>query len=134
FGGGLLGRGAERLRDLWDLVRRYGLGTQLLAAISIQNIYANTSRLARLRGFSRPTAQPPDLYLPALQAAFPGCGNELAHITEAYMRVEYGDQALDNIELDRLRADYRRVRATPPPDAETPSESGDDIHGAAAGA
>ena len=139
FGGGLLGRGAERLRDLWDLVRRYGLGTQLLAAISIQNIYANTSRLARLRGFPRPTAQPPDLYLPALQAAFPGCGDELAHITEAYMRVEYGDQALDNIELDRLRADYRRVRATPPPDAETPdaetpSESGDDIHGAAAGA
>lgn len=124
FGGGILGRGVDRLRDLLDLVRRYGLGTQLLAAISIHNIYANTTRMARMRGFPRPTAQPPDLYLPTLRAAFPGCEAELARITEAYMRVEYGDQALDEVELDQVRAGYRLVRNVPPPDKQPRAEGG----------
>lgn len=115
YGGGLFGRGWDRMRALFDLVRRYGFGANLLAAISIHNIYANITRLARQRGFPRPAAQPPDLYLPALQAAFPACADELERITAAYMRVEYGDQALDDLEMTELRADYRKVAETPAP-------------------
>ena len=91
MGGDLLGRGLDRLRNLVDLVRRYGLGSQLLAAISIQNIYANMSRLARRRGYPRHPSQPPDDYLTTLADAFPGRGEETERITAAYMRVEYGD-------------------------------------------
>ena len=117
FGGGLLARGVDRLRDLLDLVRRYGLSSQLLAAISIQNIYANVGRLARRRGFPRPPSLPPDDYLPLLCAAFPGYDDELAAITGAYMRVEYGDMLLDEAESSALRTAYQRLRQAPPLEA-----------------
>jgi hypothetical protein len=113
LGGNMLGRGLDRLRNLVDLVRRYGVGSQLLAAISIQNIYANMSRLASGRGFPRPAAQPPDDYLPTLAQAFPNRTQEIERITAAYMRVEYGDRILDEGELSALRADYRRLRESP---------------------
>ncbi len=115
WGGGLLRRGVGRLRRLAGLVRRYGLGPRLLAAVSVEAIYANVSRLARRRGYGREPAQPPDAYLPALIAAFPDCAAELERITEMYMRVEYGDQPADSDELAALRADYAAVRASPPP-------------------
>ena len=51
--GGILERGARALRNAARLIRRYGIGAHLLAAISVQNIYANVSRLARDRGYPR---------------------------------------------------------------------------------
>ena len=109
----------DRLRNLVDLVRRYGVGAQLLAAISIQNIYANISRLALERGYQRPPSLPPDGYLPMLLEAFPGCEADLSRITDAYMRVEYGDQSLADVELSALQDDYRRVQEAPTPTDET---------------
>src|SRR5512133_1271780 len=47
LGGSPLQRAAQRLRDWLALVRRFGLSPQLLAAVSVQNIYANICRLAR---------------------------------------------------------------------------------------
>lgn len=105
--------GRRRLRDLFGLARRYGIGRQLLSAISVQNLYANVSRLARRRGFPRPPATPPDRYLPYLEQAFPGSEQELARLTNAYMRVHYGDAPTSEEELQRLREDYAKVRATP---------------------
>ncbi len=116
WGGGLRS-GLARLRGLAGLVRRYGLGPRLLAAVNVEAIYANVSRLARRRGYGRKPAQPPDAYLPALMAAFPGCAPELERITDLYMRVEYGDQPADSEELAALRTDYAAVRACPPPAA-----------------
>ncbi len=46
-GGGILARGLRTLRNSAGLIRRFGLGSRLLAAISVQNIYANVCRLAR---------------------------------------------------------------------------------------
>ena len=101
-----------RLRNLGRLLRRYGLGPGLLAAISVQNIYANVSRLAGRRGYPRTTAQSPDEYLPHLQAAFPGEIEKLVRLTAAYMRVHYGDQPLDSTELIQLREDYKMLQTT----------------------
>ncbi len=115
FGGGLLQRGWDRLRNLFDLVQRYGLSGDLLAAISIQNIYANISRLARQRGFPRRPSLPPDYYLAELEQAFPACHDALERITAAYMRVEYGNQTLADLELESLRSDYQFVRNAPAP-------------------
>ena len=105
-------RGLERLGNLARMVRRYGLGSQLLAAISVENIYANLLRLARAQGHPRPPALPPDEYLPRLQAAFPGQEEALARITQAYMQVHYGDRPVEPGVLAQLKNDYANIQAS----------------------
>jgi hypothetical protein len=112
LGGASLERGVRWLRSMAGLVGRFGLSRQLLAAISVQNIYANICRLARRRGYPRRAAQPPDAYLPFLQQAFAGHEEALARITAAYMQVHYGDQPVSPFELAQLRRDYQQVRAS----------------------
>lgn len=109
-----LRRGLDRLRRWADLVRQYGLGAQLLDAITVENIYANLVRLARQRGHPRRAAQPPDEYLPALILAFPGHDSALERITNAYMRVHYGDHPVSGDELRVLREDYDHLRQEKP--------------------
>jgi len=111
LGGGTLGRGLRWLRDRAGLVRRFGIGRELLAAISVQNMYANLSRLGGRRGYPRHPAQPPDRYLPDLVEAFGGHREALSRITLAYMRVHYGDRPVTFGELARLRRDYDQVRS-----------------------
>lgn len=101
-----------RLRDLGNLLRRYGLGPGLLAAISVQNIYANVCRLAARRGHPRAAAQSPDEYLPRLFVAFPEQHEKLMRLTAAYMRVHYGDRGVDPTELAQLREDYTLLQTT----------------------
>ncbi len=102
LGGGILHRAAESLRGAGALIRRFGVGRELLAAISVQNIYANVCRIGRQRGHPRPISQPPDAYLPALAQAFPGQEERLRRITMAYMRVHYGDHPVPSAELAEL--------------------------------
>jgi hypothetical protein len=106
LGGGILGRAAERVADWLALARRFGLSSQLLAAVSVQNIYANVCRMAGRRGYPRRPSQPPDDYLPVLGQAFAGQDAALGRITAAYMRVHYGDRPVTPGELAQLRADY----------------------------
>ncbi len=107
FGGGMVARGLAGLRAMAGLVRRYGLSRGLLAAISVQNMYANLCRLADRRGYGRRPAQAPDDYIPALAQAFPGCDEALGRITSAYMRVHYGDRPVTPEELAQVRGDYQ---------------------------
>lgn len=111
FGGGILQRAADSLRGAGALIRRFGVGRELLAAISVQNIYANVCRIARQRGHPRRISQPPDAYLPVLAEAFPGQDERLRRITFAYMRVHYGEHPVPSQELAALRADYAALRA-----------------------
>lgn len=103
----------NRLRDLAALFRRYGLRPGLLAAISVENLYANVSRLAGRRGYPRGAAEPPDEYVTTLMRAFPGHEEQLQRLTAAYMRVHYGDQAIPEPELDQLRIDYTALQDSP---------------------
>ena len=111
FCGGRQTRCAEQA----PLVRRFGVGRELLAAISVQNIYANVCRIARQRGHPRRISQPPDSYLPVLAQAFPGQDERLSRITAAYMRVHYGEKAVPTEELASLRNDYRLLMEGTPP-------------------
>jgi len=110
LGGSTLGRGWQWLRDRMGLVRRFGVGRELLAAISVQNMYANLCRLAGHRGYPRHPSQPPDRYLPLLVEAFGGHHEAISRITTAYMRVHYGDRTVGFRELAILRRDYEKVR------------------------
>jgi type IV secretory pathway VirB2 component (pilin) len=112
LGKGTLGRAWSWLRDRAALVRRFGVGRDLLAAISVQNMYANLCRLAGQRGYPRHPAQPPDRYLPLLVEAFDGHQEALSRITVAYMRVHYGDRPVSIGELAGLRGDYNEVRTS----------------------
>jgi len=111
--GGLERLGLGRVREWLNLLRRHGFSRQLLAAVTVQNMYANLGRIARRRGHPRAPAQSPDDYLPALRQAFPGSDAQLLRITLAYMRVHYGDQRISQDELDQLRADYAHALAQP---------------------
>lgn len=111
--GGLLQRAWERLRDLAGQVGRFGLGRQLYAAISVRYIYANVIRLAERRGFPRPPARTPHEFLPTLARAFPGHEADLSRLTEAYVKVHYGELPTDWAELEELRACWERLRQSP---------------------
>jgi hypothetical protein len=110
---GRINFGLDRLKDWLALLGRYGLGSQLLAAISVENIYANLARLARGKGFPRHPAQGPDRYLPILMQAFPGFETELTTITAAYNRVRYAERSITPEELESLRAAYAAITAPP---------------------
>jgi hypothetical protein len=114
--------GLGRLKDWFALLGRYGLGSQLLAAISVENIYANLSRLARRKGFARLPSQGPDHYLPTLMQAFPGHEAELTTITNAYMRVRYAERPITQEELEHLRAAYTTI--TTSSDTASPEDDG----------
>ncbi len=111
--GDWLRRGLDRLRDLAGLVQKFGVSGQLLAAISVQNLYANLCRLAAREGHPRRPATPPDTYLPTLVAVFGKDDADraaaLGRLTDAYMRVHYGDQPITAQELRELQADYRQI-------------------------
>lgn len=110
LGGNTLKEGLAWLKDTAGLIRRYGLSRELLAAISVENIYANLCRLGRQQGYPRHPAQPPDAYLPVLAKVFAGQEEPLARITISYMRVHYGDHPLTSRELNQIREDYQQIR------------------------
>ncbi|NJN83500.1 MAG: DUF4129 domain-containing protein, partial [Caldilineaceae bacterium] len=64
----------------------------------------------------RRSSQPPDAYLSELRRAFPEHDDDLAVITNAYMRVHYGDQPVESEELAGLRAIYETLAATATPE------------------
>lgn len=51
FGPGRFGVNMTRLRNWLALLGRYGAGSRLLDAVTVENIYANLVRLARRKGF-----------------------------------------------------------------------------------
>jgi hypothetical protein len=111
--GGVLGSlrgGWDRLRDMAGLVGQFGPGMRLYAAVSIRKIYANMARLAEREGYPRLPSQTPYEYLPALGLAFPNCRAEAAAITEAYVKVHYGQVPESAGELQRIRDNWQRIR------------------------
>ncbi len=112
---GLWRRARDRLRGAAHLWNQFGMSGDLLAAISVRNIYANTGRLARQRGYPRHKARTPYEYLVDLRAAFPQAQSEVQAITDAYVAVHYGELPTGRAEMDSLRAAYSRLKESPPP-------------------
>jgi len=102
--------GWDRLKHLAGLVGRFGPGIRLYAAVSIRKIYANMARLAERQGFPRQPAQTPYEYLPALGLAFPDCQLEAVAITEAYVKVHYGEVPESIRDLQRIRECWQQIQ------------------------
>lgn len=112
--------GLDRLAAWLKRLGRYGMSGQLLAAITVENIYANLTRLARRRGFPRAPAEDPTRYLARLNQAFPDHAAELDAITAAYLTVRYAERPIGPTELAAIRAAYEAVVADTARDIDQP--------------
>ena len=129
---GNLRAGADRLADMVASLAGRGLGMELYAVLSIRSIYASLGRLASKRGFPRRAAITPYEYMPALEQAFPQAAHaDLAHITDAYVGVHYGEIPSTLREVQEIRQCWERVRTSnrqadsglPEEDASLPSDA-----------
>lgn len=107
-----LRHGWGRLQDLAALMGQFGPGMRLYAAVSIRKIYANMARLAERQGFPRQPAQTPYEYLPVLGLAFPDCQAEAVAITEAYVKVHYGEVPESIGDLQCIREYWQRIQSS----------------------
>jgi len=119
----------ERLEDDEEpglgrrLLERLGLLRQWRAAASVRRIYRLMSRAAAAAGYPRLEAETPYEYLPTLARVWPDGASETRLITEAFIRVRYGEAPESEAELDQLRAAWRRLESAEPQRRDTPDES-----------
>ena len=117
--GEVMGHGKRMEEDLvaegvgQRLLRRFGLLRRLRAA-SVRRLYNQMSRAAAAHGYARGAAETPYEYLPTLAEAWPNGRDETHMITEAYVRVRYGEVPENNQELLVLRDAWSRLEKQKP--------------------
>jgi len=84
---------------------------RLLAAARIRRIYVQLMELCGDLGKSRPAALTPLEFLPTLMDLFPGFESDLRTITQAYLRVRYGELPETRKEVDEVEAAWAQVHA-----------------------
>jgi len=107
---GLRALADEGVVGLARLARRFGLGRELLAALSIRRIYAQMAALAAAQGYPRAPSETPYEYLSSLAQAFPGGAEQTRRITEAYVGVHYGELPETPGDLAAIRAAWAELR------------------------
>jgi len=101
----------RKLREDLSTAARYRPGSRYLGAAKIRKIYSELMNLAESLGRPRPPAITPLEYLPTLGEVFPGLEMELATITEAYLRVRYGEFPENRQEILDVEIAWGQVHA-----------------------
>ena len=96
------------------LLQRLGLLRQWRAAASIRRIYRLMCRAAAAAGYPRLEAETPYEFLPTLGQVWPENAAEARLITDAFIRVRYGELPETAEELEAIRAAWRRLEASEP--------------------
>lgn len=96
------------------VLERLGVLRQWRAAASVRRIYRLMSRAAAAAGYPRLDAETPYEYLPTLAKLWPDHAADARLITEAYVRVRYGEAPETAEELEALRAAWRRLESAKP--------------------
>ena len=107
-----LRRGLDRLRSLGQIADR-----KRRSAESIRRLYASVVDLAEEAGYPRDLAETPYEHRPVLYRAFPGGKQAVDAITEAYVRVHYGEVPDSREEMDQLRRYWRELQELVTPKA-----------------
>ena len=111
----LLGRSLKnRLLQLGQglaQLARLGYGQRLLAAARIRQIYAELMDLSEELNTPRAEAQTPLEFLPTLMNVFPGREIELNTITQAYLRVRYGELPETRAEVVEVETAWKRINS-----------------------
>ena len=100
-----LQRGLERLRSLGQVAER-----KRRSAESIRRLYASVVDLAEEAGYPRELAETPYEHRSILYRAFPGGEEAIDAITEAYVRVHYGEVPDTEQEMDQLRRYWQELQ------------------------
>jgi hypothetical protein len=96
-----------------ELAQKMGFrqAARRLAAQRIRAIYIDLLDLAERLKYPRRLQQTPLEYLPELQNVFPGSRQELALITQAYLRVRYGELPETLAEVSSIENAWRQVQS-----------------------
>jgi hypothetical protein len=96
------------------LLERLGILRQWRTAASIRRIYKQMCQTAASNGFPRLEAETPYEYLPTLASVWPDHTGESRLITEAFVRVRYGEIPESETELNEIRQAWARLAAIEP--------------------
>ncbi len=112
---GLLSRAIRRRLDEFgqSLRGRTNLrsGQKWLAAAKIRRIYTQLMDLSSRLGETRPPAYTPLEFLPNLERLLPEGAADVRTITEAYLRIRYGELPETNQEISQVELSWERVKA-----------------------
>ena len=95
----------EGLANIVDLRRRQ----RERAAARIRQVYADLLDLCVTLGHPRPDAHTPLEFLPDLQAIFPALDAETGTITQAYLRVRYGQLPERREEVEEVEQAWKQI-------------------------
>jgi hypothetical protein len=109
---------AQRLMDRLGFVRRWR------SATSIRRIYQAMSNTAASHGYPRSDSETPYEYLETLAKAWPDHRDETELVTEAYIRVRYGEIPESKEEMDSIVVAWEKLQERDPEDT---SENDDSI-------
>lgn len=96
------------------LLARLGLAQRWQTAVSIRYIYAQMGRAASGAGYPRSRTETPYEYLQSLAQVWPDHRADAELVTQAYVRVRYGEVPEDKEELAAIHAAWKRLKHTPP--------------------
>ena len=97
-----------------QLLQRLGFWRQWRTAASIRRIYQQMLRAAAARGFPRVESETPYEYLMTLARLWPENRADSRLITEAYVKIRYGQLPETRAELDAIKDAWQRLEETKP--------------------
>jgi hypothetical protein len=96
------------------ILQRLGLWRRWRAAASVRRIYQQMLKMAEAAGFPRSTAETPYEYLETLAQVWPERTTDAQLITQAYVKVRYGELPETQEELEQLEAAWQRIKESKP--------------------
>ncbi|HUM72409.1 MAG TPA: DUF4129 domain-containing protein, partial [Chloroflexota bacterium] len=107
--------GAEAEEGLLQKVLgRLGLWRGWYTAVSIRRIYKQMMELAEAHGYPKLETQTPYEYLPTLDQAWPQNRPDTRLITDAYVKVRYGEIPETETEMEAIRQAWRHLQQAKP--------------------
>ncbi len=104
------------------ILRRLGLWRNWQTAVSIRRIYANMCRAAAVVGYPRAESETPYEYLRTLAQAWPDNTADAQLITQAYVKIRYGELPETAEELQAIKNAWTRLEQTRPVSAAVVNE------------
>jgi hypothetical protein len=100
----------QALKNAWEeILDRLKPVQRQLAAARVRRIYQELLDLCETHHLPRPLAHTPLEFLPEMIKLFPGSADDLSVITQAYVRVRYGEYPESREEVEAVEAAWRRV-------------------------
>lgn len=99
---------------LQKVLGRLGLWRGWYTAVSIRRIYKQMMELAEEYGYPKLETQTPYEYQPTLDQAWPQNRPETRLITDAYVKIRYGELPETQAELEAIRQAWRQLQQATP--------------------